>query len=108
MMITVEARSPCLLCGCFLSSLAFPSVRVNRRSIRQLPGGFLICWPPACPECGTSTRGAHVPAPLPRETFTASPWRLDARSLRDVREYRAKRWPEVAASLAAYDPGLSS
>ena len=90
-MICVESRSRCLLCGCWLASLAFPSVRVNKNSLRQLDGCYLICGPPRCPECGTSTWGRPVPAPLARETFTASCWRPDAKSLRDIAAYRDRR-----------------
>jgi len=92
MMITLECRSPCLLCGCFLSSYAFPSVRVNRRSLRQLAGTNLICHPGACPECGTGASGSP-PVPYAGEMFTASPWRLDAQSAAEVEAYRARRWP---------------
>ena len=93
-MVTLIARSPCLLCGCYLSSYAFPSVRVNRRSLKQLPGTNLICHPGACPECQTGAHGSP-PAPYAGEMFTASPWRLDAKSLAEVEAYRAKRWPGV-------------
>jgi len=92
-MITVVARSRCALCGYLLSSLAFPSVRVNRRSIRQLPGAYLWCAPPGCPECNTSTFGSGVYAPLARESYTASPWRPDAKSWAEIEAYRAERWP---------------
>lgn len=91
-MITVEARSRCLLCGCFLRSLAFPSVRVNRRSLRQLPGTYLTCHPGPCPECGQGSHGSPR-APYAGESFTASRWRLTAESAAEVGAYRAKRWP---------------
>jgi hypothetical protein len=90
-MITVEARSKCLLCGCYLSSFAFPSVRVNRRSLRQLPGFYITCYPGPCPECG---HGAGlVPRPEPGESYMASAWRLTAQSAAEVEAYRVKRWP---------------
>ena len=91
-MVTLIARSPCLLCGCYLSSYAFPSVRVNRRSLKQLPGVNLIAHPGACPECGEGAHGSP-PAPYAGEMFTASPWRLDAKSLAEVEAYRARKWP---------------
>lgn len=92
-MITVIARSRCLLCGCYLSSYAFPSVRVNKCSLRQLPGFYLKCYPGPCPECGTGRASAYVPPPLPCESFTASPWRIDGKSWAEIEAYRAKRWP---------------
>jgi len=91
-MITVIARSRCALCGYLLSSYAFPSVRVNRRSIRQLPGTYLTAYPGPCPECGTGSHGSP-PAPYVAESFTASPWRIDAKSWAEVLAYRAKKWP---------------
>jgi hypothetical protein len=94
--VTLEARSRCLLCGYFLRSLAFPSVRVNKCSLKQLPGGYLTCHPGPCPECGTGAHGSP-PAPFAGEMFTASPWRLGAKSAAEVEAYRAKRWPEVTA-----------
>lgn len=97
MMVTLIATSRCLLCGCFLHSYAFPSVRVNRRSLKQLPGVNLICHPGACPECQTGAHGSP-PAPYAGEMFTASPWRLDAKSVAEVEAYRARKWPGVLGS----------
>lgn len=91
-MVTAVARSPCLLCGCQLSSYAFLSVRVNRRSLRQLPGGYLRSNPGRCPECGTGSHGSP-PAPYAGELFTASLWRLDGKSWAEVQAYRARKWP---------------
>ena len=93
MMLTLIARSRCALCGYWLSSYAFPSVRVNKRSLRQLPGGYLTCHSGACPECGTGSHGSP-PAPYAAESFTAAPWRPDAKSLAAVEAYRARKWPE--------------
>jgi len=99
MMITVVAKSRCPVCGYLLSSLAFPSVRVNRRSIRQLPGTYLTCYPPPCPECGEGRRSPRIgdpylpPVPCGGESYAATPWRPTAQSWREIQEYRAKRWP---------------
>jgi hypothetical protein len=93
MMLVLEARTPCPVCGCYLRCFAFPSARVNKRSIRPLPGGYLWTGPGACPECGFDAgMGA------PRLSFTASPWRLTTESQAEVEAYRARRWPETRAA----------
>jgi hypothetical protein len=92
-MITVEARSRCI-CGYFLASYAFPSVRVNKCSLRQQGGGYLRCEPLPCPECGFGRRRGNGPySPLPAGSYVASPWVLTAESEAEVEAYRAKRWP---------------
>ena len=86
--ITLEGRVPCVLCGCQIRVLAFPSVVVNKRSIRQQPGNYM-CWGAGCcPECGTDNQQA-----------TGSVrYRLTADSLAEVEAYRAQRWPELAVA----------
>lgn len=92
MNIMVEARSRCLLCGCYLATLAFPSVRVNKCSLRQLPGTYLMCYPPPCPECGTGSSRNPPMAPAPGESYTASPWGICSSSRAEIRAYRLGRW----------------
>lgn len=97
-MVTLEARTPCPICGCFLRCHAFPSVRVNRRSIRQLDGPYLRTNPGPCPECGfdTGMREGYRAAAV--STFLATRYRLTADSAAEVEAYRARRWPERQAS----------
>ena len=92
MTVTLIARSRCPLCGCWQSSYAFPSVRVNKKSLKQMPGGYLTCHAGACPECGTGSHGSP-PAPYATESYIATAWRLSARSAAEVEAYRARRWP---------------
>lgn len=91
MIITLEARSPCPVCGCQLASYAFPDVRVNKRSIRARRGGYLWVGPDDCPECGFTARRAA-------QSYPATRWLPDAGSLADIAAYRARRWPEMAAA----------
>ena len=95
MMLSLECRTRCVICGCFLSCYAFPSARINKRSIRQLDGICLRTNPGRCPECGFDA-GMRARSLLPG-SFTASLWRLTADSAAEVEAYRAKRWPEVTA-----------
>lgn len=82
--VTLEARSPCLLCGYQIRCLSFPSVRVNKRSLRQMPGSYM-CWRPGlCEECGTDNH--HVVA---RVRYLMRP-----ESAAEIDEYRARRWKE--------------
>jgi hypothetical protein len=81
MMLTLEARFPCVLCGFQLRQWSFPTARINRRSIR-IAGPSIIAGPEReCPECGTPT---VQPAGIR--------YRLTAES------YRARRWPETGAA----------
>jgi hypothetical protein len=81
-MVTLEARTPCLLCGCRMKSWSFPSARVNRRSIR-ITGPSITCGPLRdCPECGT-----------PSADMLHTRYRLDPESVAAVEAYRARRWP---------------
>lgn len=87
MMLILEARFPCLLCGCQLKQWSFPTARVNKRSIR-VTGPSIIAGPQReCPECGTPT---SEPA--------AIRYRLTADSQAEVEAYRARRWPETRAA----------
>jgi hypothetical protein len=80
--VTLEARSPCLLCGYRLKSWSFPSARVNKHSIR-ITGPSIICGPlRECPECGTPAAGE-----------LRMRYRLVPESVADVAAYRARRWP---------------
>jgi hypothetical protein len=84
-MITLVARSRCPMCGCWQSSYAYPSVRVNKCSLKQLPGTYLTCAPPRCPECGERSQDG--------EAYRATLWQLDAKSAAEVAAYRARKWP---------------
>lgn len=89
MVITVEARTRCAMCGCWLPIIACPTVRINKRSIKSLSGRYLIASPGCCPECGTWAHG---------QMYRATAWRLTAASLREVEDHRARRWPETTAA----------
>jgi hypothetical protein len=90
MMVTLEARVPCELCGYLLSRWSFPSAKVNKRSLR-LTGPSIICGSlRECPECGTPTS----------ETVQVR-YRLVAESQAEVETYRLRRWPELARERAA-------
>ena len=91
MILSLECRTRCPLCACFLSCYAFPSARINKRSVRQLPGPYLRTNPGPCPECRFDGC-LRAPSVTPG-SFTASLWRLTASSAAEVDEYRAKRWP---------------
>jgi hypothetical protein len=88
MMLVLEACTPCPGCGCQLKYFAFPRVRVNKRSLRQVPGGHLMAGPGSCPECGLD---AGI-SPL------GLPFALTPESEAGVEAYRARRWPQVRAS----------
>lgn len=96
MMLTLEARTRCPICGCYLRCFAFPMARINKRSIRQTPGGYLRTNPGPCPECGFDAC-TRAPALAPG-TFVASLWRLTVESQAEVEAYRARRWPETRAA----------
>ena len=80
-MVTLEARTRCPIDGCHVRWLTFPSVRVNKRSMRQLDGGHLS-WRPDCPECGL----------WPAADTPSGPWRLTAQSQAEVDAYRARKF----------------
>ena len=82
MTITLEGRIRCSLCGYQIRLLAFPSVRVNKRSLRQEPGNYL-CWGPGfCEECGTSNYGVRA----------AVRYQMHPKSAAEIDEYRARRF----------------
>ena len=90
MIVTLEARTPCILCGYLLKSWSFPTARVNKRSLR-ITGPSITCGPlRQCPECGT---------PAADEVRTR--YRLTAKSEAEVAAYRLRRWPELAREAAA-------
>ena len=82
MMLMLEARSPCLLCGYQLACWAYPHARVNKHSIK-VTGPSITAGPYwECPECGTaSVEALHVR------------YRMRPESAAEVDAYRAKRWP---------------
>lgn len=84
MIMTVECRTRCSLCGCWIGLIACPSVRVNKRSVKQLSGQYLIARPGNCPECGTHEHG---------EMYRVTRWRVTAESWREIETYRKRRWP---------------
>jgi hypothetical protein len=85
--VTLEARTPCHLCGYLLASWTFPSARVNKRSVR-ITGPSINCGPlRECPECWTPT------ADELRKRY-----RLTPESQAEVEAYRARRWPELKSA----------
>ena len=96
MMLSLECRTRCPMCGYFLSCFAFSTVRVNKRSFRQLPGLYLRTNPGRCPECWFD--GCLRAPAAPTGSFTATLWTLTASSAAEVDAYRARRWPELAAA----------
>lgn len=84
MFVTMECRSPCLLCGCFNRVVMTSVVVVNKLSMRTtggLLGGFQY---PSCPECGTPAGRASV---APRTAYVVVP-----EDVVKVAEYRLRRW----------------
>ena len=84
MFVTLEARTPCLLCGFQDRVIMMGTARVNKRSLRVKAPliGMNGHW--RCPECGTEAQGEL----RPRSRYV-----LDVDSARDVTAYRARRWP---------------
>ena len=82
MTITLEGRIRCSLCGYQIRCLAFPSVRVNKRSLRQEPGNYM-CWGPGfCEECGTDNYRVEAKVR----------YRLHPKSAAEIAAYRARRF----------------
>ena len=84
MFVTLEARTPCLLCGFRDRVIMTGTARVNKRSLRVKGPllGSVGYW--KCPECGTQAQGELKPR---------SPYVLDDASAREVAAYRARRFP---------------
>ena len=83
MTVTLEARTPCWLCGYQHRIVQVSSIRVNKNSIRTL-GNRLICLGThVCPECGELNRGEPA----------AIRFRMDPDDLAKVRAYQLRRWP---------------
>jgi hypothetical protein len=83
-MVTLVTRDPCW-CGYLREGLLFPTVRINKRSMRS-HGVNLGVYPGRCEECGRDTSCDP----------TRLVWRLDPDSAAKVRAYRLRRWPELA------------
>lgn len=83
MLVTLEARTPCMLCGFRFRILMFASVRVNKRSMRTTAPMIGALGEHRCPECGTPNAGDL----RPRTTYV-----LDPESVAKVAQYRQRRW----------------
>lgn len=82
MMLTLEGREPCLLCGCQLRSWIYPTAVINKRSIRlKRDHDHLSAADWKCPECGT-----------PAIQLMRAVYRLTASCAAEVAAYRARRW----------------
>ena len=89
MMVTLIARDPCGVCGFLRRGFSFPTVRINKRSMRS-HGVTITVYPGRCEECRAIS---GVPPSLW--------WELEPESAAKVEAYRLKRWPELAAELVA-------
>jgi hypothetical protein len=81
--VTLEARTPCLLCGYQQKVLRFSDVRVNKRSLRER-GVSLIAVERFCPECREYISDGLMPV---------SAYRLHPDDAAKVAAYQGKRWP---------------
>lgn len=88
-MVTLEARSPCWLCGHFCRVLRFSDVRVNKGSLRERGVSLVAAGERFCPECGERNAGQMIPV---------SRYRLWPEDAVKVAGYRARRWPAKAAA----------
>lgn len=89
MIVTFETCDPCGLCGYLRKGFMFPTVRINKRSMRS-HGTTLSVLPGRCEEC----RFSSGQSPRLR-------WVLDPESAREVEAYRLRRWPELVGEVAA-------
>ena len=82
MFVALEARSPCLLCGCQIRFIMCGSARISKRSVRVETslGGFAFH---RCPECGTEVGGSSVPM---------TPYQMCPKDAAKVSEYRQRKW----------------
>jgi hypothetical protein len=87
--IVLEARTPCLLCRYQHQVIRSSTIRVNKRSLREVGVPLTSVGLRTCPECGTPNGGELVPV---------SRFRLDVKSLAEIAAHRARRWPELAAA----------
>lgn len=85
MFVTMIQTDPCGVCGYVRKGYLFPTVRVNKRSIRSVRGTTIRVTLDRCRECGSVT---GMP-PVDR-------WRLLPEDAAKVDAYRLKRWPELA------------
>lgn len=83
MRITLQARSPCALCGFRFRVLMMATVRINRRSMRTTGPMFGTSGERLCPECGWPNRSDSSP----RTVYV-----LDSRSAAAVGEYRKRKF----------------
>lgn len=90
-MVMLEARSPCWLCGHFYRVLRFSEVRVNKASLRERGASLVAAGEHFCPECGERNAGELIPV---------SRYRLRPEDAAKVEAYRLRRWPELAREAA--------
>jgi len=88
-MVTLVSTDACGVCGYIRTAFMFPTMRVNKRSMRS-HGTHLALGFGRCRECGAVT-GAPP----------STRWLLDPKSAAEVEAYRLKLWPELAGELAA-------
>lgn len=92
-MVTMVSSDPCGVCGYIRKGFMFPSMRINKRSMRPMRSTGVVALavrPGRCPECWTDSGSS----PSLR-------WVLDPASAVEVEAYRLKRWPELAAEKAS-------
>lgn len=87
MNIVLVTRDPCGVCGYHRKGFMFPSMRINKRSMRSV-GRHLVVLPGRCEECGMDTGLSRPPLR----------WQMDSESAEKVWEYRLRRWPELEGS----------
>lgn len=87
MFIALEARTPCHMCGYQLRKIWTGYARINKRSMRFRGG--LGAVDRTCPECLTPATGDAA-------TLFPGAFRPTANSATEIREYRLRRWPELA------------
>lgn len=83
MTVTLEARTPCLLCGYQHQVIQVSHVRINRHSMRTLGNGLISLGGHHCPECGTENAASGI-VPI-------SPMRLHPADEAKVRAYQVRK-----------------